>query len=291
MIDKVRIPVKRWKAYCNMVNTYGKMERKGVVILANHRIASGWWTNLKIHEYGYDISTSGPIRFRTSRDRFCMAYLTEGSGQFQCDSLTTHAFEGDLFILSPDRSATLLWDEDCGSECVWISFSCEIKPPFLLESIVHHLPVKQLFVNIRNQLHIPSSDGKVCALIYTLFLQLNDPVNNTLKKDQQYAIYAKSFIDENFADPIRIQHIADQLHIDRRYLTSLFHNEYGVPPQTYLMQVRLNRARNFLRIGYSVSDAAQMAGFTDLPNFFRQYRTMFGTTPGSERNAQSEISP
>ena len=50
-------------------------------------------------------------------------------------------------------------------------------------------------------------------------------------------------------------------------------------PQEYLMQLRLQQANKFLQQGYSVSEAAAMAGFSDLSNFSRKYKAVFGVSP------------
>lgn len=83
---------------------------------------------------------------------------------------------------------------------------------------------------------------------------------------------------------VRIQDIIDNAHIDRQYLTSVFQNVYSVPLKRFLMDLRLDKAQEFLSLGYSVTESAVMAGFTDLPNFSRQYKARFGCSPGAMKN-------
>jgi AraC-like DNA-binding protein len=49
------------------------------------------------------------------------------------------------------------------------------------------------------------------------------------------------------------------------------------------MEVRMKKAREFLRGGYSVSDTAAMVGFSDLPNFSRKYKAYYGISPRDEK--------
>ena len=49
------------------------------------------------------------------------------------------------------------------------------------------------------------------------------------------------------------------------------------------MQLRLDRAKEFLNQGYGVTEAASMAGFSDLSNFSRQYKACFGITPSRQK--------
>jgi transcriptional regulator GlxA family with amidase domain len=82
---------------------------------------------------------------------------------------------------------------------------------------------------------------------------------------------------------VTIEDLANTLHIDRRHLTNVFRKSYGISPHAFLMELRLNKAREFLRSGCSVTDAAAMAGFSDLPNFSKKYKSRFGLCPRDEK--------
>ena len=94
---------------------------------------------------------------------------------------------------------------------------------------------------------------------------------------------AKAYLETSYMQPVSIQKLADTLHIDRRYLTVLFREAYGEPPQAYLMRLRLEQAREFLGQGYGVTEAAALAGFSDLSNFSRQYKRQFGASPSRQK--------
>ena len=102
-------------------------------------------------------------------------------------------------------------------------------------------------------------------------------------RQEPYAAYAKAYLETSYMQPVSIQKLADTLHIDRRYLTVLFREAYGEPPQAYLMRLRLEQAREFLGQGYGVAEAATLAGFSDLSNFSRQYKRQFGASPSRQK--------
>ena len=54
----------------------------------------------------------------------------------------------------------------------------------------------------------------------------------------------------------------------------------GAPPQSYQIQLRVERAKRLLLAGGSVSDAAHTAGFFDLSHFTRHFRRHVGVPPG-----------
>lgn len=259
--------------------------------MASRIIAPGWWTNLKVFECGHECNPQNPCRYHTKRDRYLLMYITEGTVRILKNNQSFELSKGDLFTVMPEESATAHWNSDAPFEHIWISFSCDICPDFLLHSVIRRPPVKPIFLTIRDHIADHSFEGRLFALIYDLFWQLSQSEMLLDGCNRSYASYAKNYLDVNFTSQIKIQDVADQLHIDRRYLTALFHREYDVPPQAYLMNLRLNKAKEFLRLGHSVTESASMAGFTDLPNFSRQYRSKFGISPGSERTLNPENAP
>ena len=143
--------------------------------------------------------------------------------------------------------------------------------------------VRSVFEQIRDQVQGKPEDGKIFALLYEMLWRLS--LDAPVKQDRQntYALYAKTYLETAYMRQVSIQEIADTLHIDRRYLTILFREAYGKPPQTYLMQLRLEQAKNFLSQGYGVTEAASMAGFSDLSNFSRQYKRAYGICPSRQK--------
>nr|WP_283244887.1 helix-turn-helix transcriptional regulator [Gehongia tenuis] len=64
------------------------------------------------------------------------------------------------------------------------------------------------------------------------------------------------------------------------YLRRLFTREFGVTPQQYLIQLRMERARQILKQpGLSVTEAALSCGFYDARYFSRLFRRETGQTP------------
>lgn len=49
--------------------------------------------------------------------------------------------------------------------------------------------------------------------------------------------------------------------------------------QSYLLSVRLKKAAQLLRDNYTVSQAAQMVGYSDISNFSRKFKETYGVTP------------
>jgi transcriptional regulator GlxA family with amidase domain len=57
--------------------------------------------------------------------------------------------------------------------------------------------------------------------------------------------------------------------------------QVGLPPYEYLAHLRVSRARELLRRGALVADAAQAVGFCDESQFHRHFRRIIGVPPGA----------
>lgn len=63
-------------------------------------------------------------------------------------------------------------------------------------------------------------------------------------------------------------------------LLRAFKRRYGYPPHTYALHVRVERARQMLRQGFTVAQAAAANDFTDQSHLTRHFRRIWGVTPG-----------
>ena len=73
-------------------------------------------------------------------------------------------------------------------------------------------------------------------------------------------------------------------NLNRSYLIRVFRNAVGMPPYTYLNQIRVEKAKRLLRRGMSIADAAFAVGMSDQSHLTRHFKKIVGVTPGRYRN-------
>ena len=251
--------------------------------MAIHAVAPGWWHGIVPLDCGYEKCVPNHAFGPAVRPYYLLHYVLEGAGTFLKNGTLHKVLPGDLFVICPEELTTYWANQENPWEYCWISFRAEGTPEFLKEPVIRQPQVRQIFEQIRDQVQGEPEDGKIFTLLYEMLWRLSLDV--PLKQDRQntYALYAKTYLETAYMRQVSIQEIADTLHIDRRYLTILFRETYGKPPQAYLMQLRLEQARNFLNQGFGVAEAASMSGFSDLSNFSRQYKRTFGICPSRQK--------
>ena len=87
------------------------------------------------------------------------------------------------------------------------------------------------------------------------------------------------FIDANFMHDIKVENIADMLHLNRKYLVRIFRRKTGLSIKEYLTDKRLREAKKFLSEGFGVSETAAMTGYGDSFNFSKAFKKKYGDPP------------
>ncbi|MBQ7348376.1 MAG: helix-turn-helix transcriptional regulator [Clostridia bacterium] len=117
------------------------------------------------------------------------------------------------------------------------------------------------------------------AFLYNLMYCLNlQPLEiiDTVSKIKQY-------IDLNYMHELTITNLSEFFNFERSYLYRLFKKHTGKSVKEYLTAVRLEKARLFLKKGYSVCDTAFLVGYNDQFNFSKAYKKHFGIAPLTQK--------
>ena len=92
---------------------------------------------------------------------------------------------------------------------------------------------------------------------------------------------AVNYINENYTkELLNISHLSGLCGITPEYFRRIFKERFGNSPVSYINDLKLTRAGELLSSGmYSVNEAAQLSGYTDLSHFSREFKKSFGISP------------
>jgi AraC-like DNA-binding protein/mannose-6-phosphate isomerase-like protein (cupin superfamily) len=98
---------------------------------------------------------------------------------------------------------------------------------------------------------------------------------------------AVRYIDEQFADPIRVDELASSFFLSPGRFTEVFRSVMGCAPRDYLKHVRIEHAKTLVATtGLSVTEIAARCGYPDPAHFTRQFRECTGMSPRECRTRQ-----
>lgn len=92
-------------------------------------------------------------------------------------------------------------------------------------------------------------------------------------------------IEQRYAEPLRLADLADVARLSTYHVIRAFRAEVGLTPHAYLVDVRVRRARDLLRAGRGLAEAAFEVGFADQAHLTRAFKARIGVAPGAYRRA------
>lgn len=96
---------------------------------------------------------------------------------------------------------------------------------------------------------------------------------------------------DDLLNPPTLAEMAIMAGLSKYQLLRRFEKTYGVPPHSWLLQQRAERARGLIQDGVSLAQAAASCGFADQSHMTRIFVRQFGFTPGAWRTAVAGKGP
>ena len=88
-----------------------------------------------------------------------------------------------------------------------------------------------------------------------------------------------NFLKENYKENISLNELSEKFELNSFYIIRLFKSQINMTPHTYLLNLKINSAKEFLKKGYSLVDTALECGFSDQSHFHRNFLKIVATTP------------
>ena len=131
---------------------------------------------------------------------------------------------------------------------------------------------------------------EVEVMIRQLYVELCSHINAERKlKSAKIIDQIINYINANYSDSnISLSSAAAEVGLNQNYLSGYFKEQTGENFQVYLNRVRLEASKKFLedpRI--SVGDVAQRVGYSNGSVYIRNFKKMYGVTPGQYRDSLS----
>ncbi|MCG8434564.1 MAG: AraC family transcriptional regulator [Gammaproteobacteria bacterium] len=89
------------------------------------------------------------------------------------------------------------------------------------------------------------------------------------------------FINTNLESPLRLNDIATAVNLSPSRIMALFSGEIGMPIRRYILWSRVIKAVDIACGQTNLTEAAHLAGFTDLPHFSNAFKAVFGFPPST----------
>lgn len=105
-------------------------------------------------------------------------------------------------------------------------------------------------------------------------------VLNKTDREVNYAQFMKEYIKKNYQKCIRMKDLSSVTNIPVSRLSILFKEAYGITFTDYLIQYRMNKAKEYMEVGtYQMKEIASMVGYDDYTQFSKMFKKVTGFSP------------
>ncbi len=99
---------------------------------------------------------------------------------------------------------------------------------------------------------------------------------------------AKQFVSEHFAEPICLEEVAQEVHLNPAYFSAVFKKEVGINFSDYLMKCRVEKAKDLLKNTHAtMTEISEKVGYKDPKYLSKIFLKIVGMTPGEYRKLYS----
>ena len=99
-----------------------------------------------------------------------------------------------------------------------------------------------------------------------------------------HCVKAMDYVYDHLHERIDVREVAEFVGVERSYLSKLFHKEVGQTISDYIMEKKLQTARNMLLYSdFSCTEISQYLAFASGSYFAKCFKTKYGATPNSYR--------
>lgn len=262
--------------------------------------------DLDMYQYGYEQCDPGHSFGPAARNHYLFHYVISGTGTLMADNSNgetqTYSIKsGQGFLIYPGQINTYYADNQLPWEYVWIEFDgLRVKEALDITELsvdtpVYHSHSKQLREQMMNEMlyivqHAKESPFHLIGHLYLFFDYLTQSAKSTKpiqssKMSDYYIKEAINYIEQNFQNDITIEDIAAVCGINRSYFGKIFRNSIGRTPQEFLMNYRMIKATELLKLtSLSIADIGSAVGYENQLHFSRAFKTIYGISPREWRN-------
>lgn len=239
----------------------------------------------------------GPI----AKSHYLFHYVISGTGTLEAEDskgVTRHYSirSGQGFMLFPGQVCSYTADREIPWEYTWLEFDgVRVKEALQVVGLtpgnpIYHSHSKDLRQLMMEEMLYIVHHGKEAPyhLLGHGFLFLDYLTRSMApfqgassgKIQDFYIKEAVTFIEQNFQNDISVEDIARHCGLNRSYFGTLFRQSLGQTPQEFLIQYRMVKATELLKLTrLSVQDIASAVGYSNPLHFSRAFKKVYGKSP------------
>lgn len=232
-------------------------------------------------------------------EKYAVATVEKGVEEFYYHGPTYNAIAGDISLINPyevhsggSAKKKIVTYRGLYPTTLFLSdllfdlelSGCEI--PYFPSPVVHDKSLAKSILQLHHLLERAPNSLQAQSMMVWIFSQLIIRyAEKTFKikaigNEKAAVKLAKKYILENYSQHIQLNELSKICGLSPFYLLRCFCKEIGMPPHQFLINVRIERAKDFILAGKPFAWVAYETGFSDQSHLTRTFRSIVGVTPG-----------
>lgn len=247
-----------------------------------------------------------------------LCYIQSGRGRHRVSGTVYEVREGDLIVINAGEYHQSLVDAGSGPMVEFYLGITDVRVPGLP---LNHLPLMEeypvlhtsgdLRLKISRLCIYMEAEKEMCRLgryfmmksyamqMILLFLRAQEQPPKARAQEQcsfesvnrKYMVEKiTDFFEEHYAEKISLDQIAGNMYLSPFYVSKIFKAETGDTPIHFLIEIRLEKAKELLvnEQDLSIQEVAARVGYEDAYHFSKLFKKKFGMAPSAVRRMEKE---
>ncbi|MGO4540770.1 AraC family ligand binding domain-containing protein [Paenibacillus sp. 2TAB19] len=245
-------------------------------------------------------------------DFYLMHIVLEGEGVFQLEGKRHSLAAGDTFLIEPKQLISYESDSANPWRYRWVAFSGEHAAELVAaagfqadQQVIGMAKWKRaalLFRRIYQTFKVGGADAQLSATghLHLLLAEYMKALHAAGGDDSVRTAHGQGdlllqqmihYLSSQYTHPVSIEQMAESLGYNRAYLSRFFKQRTGVSPVTFLLKLRIDKARHMLRERpeLTVEQISASVGLQDALYFSKQFRKLYGQSPTAYRDSMRSM--
>lgn len=225
---------------------------------------------------------------------FIIEYICSGVGYIEINGTKHKLTTNDIYIIHPGDVVEYYADKKNPYKKYWINFRSSLFFDFLKsygldERVIHGLDVSRCFEEIfelektsrkNDDLYLPIS-----KIIFSMMIDIALHKKSLLENRELGIVRSiKDYLQFGFNEDITMDKLEKRFYRSKSQITKLFKAAYGITPYAYLLDIRIEFAKNILKSTKTpIKEIAEYLRFSSEYHFSGSFKKKVGISPRKYR--------
>ena len=167
-----------------------------------------------------------------------------------------------------------------------ISDRSDSELPFFSSPVIYDSALAQLISHLHTTLTTPSNtlerESNLLGTLTQLIMRhaQTHPLPRSIKPERAKIQQVRTYLEEHATENDTLEQLSSVANMSPFHLLRVFRSVVGLPPHSYLTNIRISQAKQLIAAGMPLTMVAGTVGFADQSHLTKQFKSLIGVTPG-----------